>query len=57
MEDKKHTQIYVDMGLHRELKIASVLQAKTVIDVIRDAFIDYKIKYRIEDRIKDFKNV
>ena len=52
---EKHTHMTVDKDLHRELQIAAVLQSVTMVDIVRAAFKDYTIKYRLEDRIKEFK--
>ena len=53
--EKTHTQITLDKDLHRELKIAAVLQSISMVDVVRDAFKDYKNKYRLDDRVREFK--
>ncbi|MHA2054592.1 MAG: hypothetical protein ACW99F_13450 [Candidatus Hodarchaeales archaeon] len=54
-QEKKFTQMYIDKDTKREIEIAAVLQSCSEVDIIRDAFKDYKIKQRIEDRIEEFK--
>jgi len=50
------THLRIDKDTKREIKIAAVLKSVDMVDIVRDAFKDYKIKYRMEDTIKQFKD-
>ena len=55
MNDKRYQYpVQLDKDFHRELQIAATLKSDSMVNVLRDAFFDYKIKQRIEDRIKEF---
>ena len=47
--------IKVDDDIHLDLKIIAALKGLTIKDIVRDAVTVYKLKYRLVDRIKDFK--
>jgi hypothetical protein len=56
IEEIKGEQFIIkDKDLNREITIAATLKSISKIDVIREAFKDYKIKQRLKDRVEEFK--
>lgn len=50
-----YTHIIIDKETHREMKIASDLKHLSMGDIVRESFKIYKIKYRLEESIKQVK--
>jgi len=56
MNDKRYQYpVQLDKDFHRELQIAATLKSDSMVNVLRDAFENYVIKYRLQDRIREFK--
>ena len=54
-ENKNFTQVYIRKDTKRELEIMATLKAISMRNLVEEAIELYKIKYRLTDRVEDFK--
>jgi len=55
MDEKKFTQMYIRKSTLREIDIMATLKAISMRNLVEEAIELYKIKYRLTDRVEDFK--
>ena len=55
MDELKFTQMYIRKDTLREIDIMATLKAISMRNLVEEAIELYKIKYRLTDRVEDFK--